>query len=320
MAFKQAGWSPFTKPNDDKKYPTGRLHRKLDELDFKKSTTDNDYIPQTVNPKEDITPQTQRGKSPLTKNGLDRTLLEEEEEEKVVEEYPTNRMTSRQAWEQEQKRRLEGDTNVGPVDIPERPQRITSESSMPKTVSSPMKYDDDPWGVGADRRKKDRRYNPSSSDLRGNIKLGAELLSRYKREAEESGKMGDWKKYNDKLAEFKDFDTYFSGYSDTLKDRTVRDSVALEEGDIGELEDYMKYRTEGYEPKSSPTLDKMTEWEARGKEAKAKGDTEALQALAAEMRQFKSVKEAMESGVSPEEYAKQQQLKRGKATGGSGQI
>jgi hypothetical protein len=178
-----------------------------------------------------------------------------------------------------------------------------------KTVSSPMKYDD-PWGIGADAAKKDRRYNPSSSDLRSNIQLGADILNRYKDEAEQSGKMSDWKKYNEKLAEFKDFDTYFSGYSDTLEDRTVRDSVALKEGDVAELENFIEQQTEGHERKSSPKLDKLMEFEARAKEARAKGDTEGLQALTAELRQYKSITDAMESGVSPEEYARQQQLKR----------
>ena len=171
-----------------------------------------------------------------------------------------------------------------------------------------FKQIDDPWGIGGEKRRKDRRYNPSSSDLRSMIQQGAQLLDRWKRRAEESGKMSDWKFYNDELAKFKDFDTYFSDYSDTLDDRTVRDSKGLKEGDIAELENFMKHSTEKYEPHSNPTFDKLSDFQTRMDEAKANKDPEAARAIMNEFKEFKSVQNAMKEGTSPEEYARQKQL------------
>ena len=168
-----------------------------------------------------------------------------------------------------------------------------------------FKQIDDPWGIGGEKKRKDRRYNPSSSDLRSMIQQGALLLNRYKTEAEESGKMSDWKKYNEELAKFKDFDTYFSDYSNTLDDRTVRDSKALEEGDIAELEQYMDHSTKKHEMHSAPKFDKMMDFQTRLDEAKANNDPEAIKGIMDEFKKFKGVTDAMESGVSPEDYAKQ---------------
>ena len=189
--------------------------------------------------------------------------------------------------------------------------KMSKRQGAKKGSSDPFKQSvaDDAWGIGGEKRRKEERYNPDSGDLRHMIQSAGLTLSRYKDEAERSGKMSDWKKYNEQLAKFKDFDTFFSDYSSSLDDATVRDSRQLKEGDIADLENYMKHTTERYEPYSTPTFDAHMDLDTQYQEAKKNKDRDALMELEPKMRKHMAIMEAMKQGISPEEFRRQQQMK-----------
>lgn len=161
---------------------------------------------------------------------------------------------------------------------------------------STFKQWDDPWGIESDRRMSDDRKNPDHRTLNTHITSARQMLDRYKRQAEESGSMADWRKYNEQLALFESPEAMWAGdlpedelYNRNLaygEGKTALDSRRISEDDLKSLQGYMDKVSSKYEPYSSPAFDKSQEFRDRLNEAKKNNDQEAAKQIIAEFKDY----------------------------------